>query len=383
MLTAVVISPDVDLDTGIRRLAVQSGHVSVLQTLGRYPTNYELTRLLNTCDPDLVLLDIASYDSVTEVAAQIQVLRPTVAVAGFGGGFHHNRRAGSLGLHAIMESPLTLERFHIAVLAAFRTVRGHVHDNLIVLLPAKAGDGCSVTAFNLAGALATDLKRKVLLIDADLDSGVLGVRARFTVRESLNELLGNPSALTRTEWPRFVVQRYGVDLLAARGSRSRTTPRWSDFHHLLWFVTAEYDTVVVDLPDAISEATAEVLLQAAQVYLVCTPETTSLELTRRRLAMLDDLGVGASRIALVVNRWNLPDAAAENLLGEIGPDIAKVLPNDPASVREATGEGRPVDRATPLGMAYAGLARRTAGLPDVAPAAKSKSKFSLAALLGR
>ncbi len=388
MLTAIVITPDSSLTDGIQRLALASRQVTVQKTVDHYASPYELVRLLNVSDPDLVFLDLSDWSAASPIAASLRDESPQTAILGIGGSWMQRARDQyfEAGVDVLLVTPLDLPEFQAAVLRAFRMARGEVLNSLIAFLPAKAGNGCSITAFNAAGALAGELGRKTLLIEGDLHSGILCIRARFATERSLEHVLEDPSVLNHSQWLRHIVTRHGVDILPAGRSRVRFQPRWSNYYHLLRYADSEYETVIADLPETINDASAEVVLRASKIYIVSTAEKPSLDLACRRSEEPDELGVNPNRVEVVINRWHPADTPPEELEPLLQRRVAKALPNDYQSVRRATDEGRLVSSDVPLGGAYRGLARQLAGLPDTASEVREeglRGRFRLAALLGR
>jgi MinD-like ATPase involved in chromosome partitioning or flagellar assembly len=388
MLNAVVVTPDASFAEGIQRLALASRKISVYRTFDRHPSIEEMDEACRTCDPDLLLVDVTNWKEAAPLVAQAQRNYPKTAIVGFGGGPARLREAEyeAAGIPVLLITPISLDEFQDGVLRAFRTARGRRHEKLTAFLPAKAGNGCSVTAFNTAGALARTLGRRVLLIESDFSSGILAVRAQVEGGAAVEEILDNPAALEAGLWKHHVLQAHGIDLLTAGGARRRTAPKWSNYYHLLRFAETTYDAVIADLGAAMADAGIEVVLRAARICLVCTPERPSLALAHRRWQELDGLGVDPDRILLVVNRWHSTDPPLAELAKQVACRHVTGLPNDYHSVRSATDAGRLVDEDSKLGAAYTSLAQILAGeqAPGTADAAPvHKSRFRLAAWLGR
>src|SRR5437667_350646 len=82
----------------------------------------------------------------------------------------------------------------------FHKLRNGIQENLVTFLPAKAGSGCTTVALNTAGRLAGDLGHKVLLIECDLNSGVLSMILDVKAPRSLLDALENSSHLDYSLW---------------------------------------------------------------------------------------------------------------------------------------------------------------------------------------
>jgi MinD-like ATPase involved in chromosome partitioning or flagellar assembly len=388
MLSAVIISPDISLSEGVQRLAMASRQVTIHKSLEHFISPYELMRVCNVCDPDLLFLDLSDWSAASAIVEKMCEAFPKTAILGIGGLWVAENREELLhsGISALLITPLALPGFQDAVLSAFRAARGGILPSLVAFLPAKAGNGSSITAFNVAGALAEEVKKRVLLLEGDLHSGILCIRAQFATDQTLEQILDDPAVLNRSEWLRYVVRRHGIDILPAGRSRVQTEPRWSNYYHLLQFVDTEYETIVADLPETINDATAEVVLRATTIYVVATAEKPSLDLACRRFEELDQLGISPQRVQVVINRWHPTDPTPEELEEQLHRKVAKTIPNDYETVRAATAEGRLIARTNKIGVAHLALARQIAGLgdePPTVPDEASKPRFSFAALLGR
>ena len=64
-------------------------------------------------------------------------------------------------------------------------------------------------------------------------------------------------------WPRSVTSVGGVDfLLTNTATRKSPFRSWAHYFQILRFVAPRYDLVMVDLPEVVNPATAEVVLRA-------------------------------------------------------------------------------------------------------------------------
>ena len=194
------------------------------------------------------------------------------------------------------------------------------------------------------------------MIESDLNSGVLAVLLKATFKVSVLDALEKAQELDYSKWTNSVVKKQGIDLLLA--GRSKPFPTWINYLHLLEFVKSRYDLIVVDLPEVVNDATAEIVRRSKFVFTVCTPETASLNLAPRRCHELEARGVPPERVGIIVNRWHpheITETAIEERL-EHG--------NDYVSVHKAAEEGRLVDSQTELGKTFLSFAKKIAGIPE-------------------
>ena len=375
MFRAVLFAHDPMAGQAIQQLADDSGLVVIQKTLNSFLSNYELAVLLNTHDPDLIFMELSDWEGASAAAVTIHSLFPKIAIIGFGAGWSDQMESlcEQAGVSRVLISPVTMKGFQTSVFRGIHNLRSGLQENLVAFLPAKAGSGCTTVALNTAANLAGALGHKVLLIESDLNSGVLSVLLNIKSPQSLLDALENSSHLDYSLWSNCVVRKHGIDLLLAE--RSKPFPSWGNYHHLLEYVRSRYNTIVVDLPEIVNDATEEILRRARFVFIVCTPEVPSLKLAQRRCRELESSGVAANRVGIIVNRWHDTDVKEEDVENILDHGVAAIFPNDYASVQEAILNGEVVDSGTELGKTFLSLARILAGVPDPYSPPKSVLRF--------
>jgi pilus assembly protein CpaE len=363
MFSALLFAQDPAASQVIELLASDAQLLTIQKSLTKFPNHYELSVLLNTYSPDLIFMELSELKMATSVVSLIHSIDPQVGIVGFGAGWE--KQTGSLceltGISEILISPVTPKEFEAGVHRAIHKLRSGTQENLLAFLPAKAGSGCTTIALNTSGCLA-ELGKKVLIIEADLNSGVLPILVDAKAPGSLLDVLEHSSQLDYSMWSTCIVRRLGIDLLMV--GRSKPFPSWNNYHHLLEYVKSRYDNIVVDLPEVANDATEEILKRARFAFIVCTPELPSLKLAQRRCRELESRGVEANRIGIIVNRCHETDIKERDIEETLDHAVAAIFPNDYASVQMATVNSRLVDRGTDLGKTFLSLAKLVAGLPE-------------------
>ncbi|MBI3697223.1 MAG: AAA family ATPase, partial [Acidobacteria bacterium] len=290
MFSALLFGQTVDSYKSVEQAAHDSKEVCIYKTMCVFPTAYELTRLLNCFDPDVVLVELTKFEDALLLAREIRVMQPEAAVIGFAPGWDGSRaeEVAAAGVVEVLRTPLTEQSFQQGLAQAMGKLRPTVRDNLLAFLPAKAGSGATTVALNVAGCLAADQEQKVLVMEGDLRSGLISVLLKLNGEYSILDALENAMLLDGALWNRIVVKAHGLELLVSPRPRASTMVSWASYHQLLQFVRPRYDTVVVDLPELVNEATVEVVRRARRVFIVTTPELPSLVLARQRWLELRD-----------------------------------------------------------------------------------------------
>jgi pilus assembly protein CpaE len=375
MLSLALYTPDRDAAYVIDQLVAESQQFNVVITETPIPPAGDLIPALKRFDPEVILLDLNHWNErdrtagdPNDVVALAQLIQAS-DLRGIVIGFCEHwspmqqaefKAAGIVDLLTVPFTPLDLEK---AAYEALHRDQPVTNPNILAFLPAKAGGGCSVVALNTAAALANQLRHKVLLLEADRRSGALAIMLDLQSHRGLAQALQQAAAMTSVAWQEQYVEAFAMHILLAEPNHRGPNPVWADYYQLLRFVQKQYDFVVVDLPELVNEASAEVVRCARGVFVVVTPELPSLHMARQRCAELEVYGVPRERVHILLNRRErgiLPLAAIEEALER--PVFAS-LPNDYKHIRDAILESRLVDRTSPFGQSSLALARKVGGLP--------------------
>lgn len=368
MFSSVLISANSDRAALLRMHAAATGRLTILREYITVPGNYEFSRVLNAMIPDVVVLDLDLGPEVLDVGKRVREFSPHTAVIALAGLFTPALPPGikQWGVNAIVPHGATTEEFQAALDDALHESMGGPEKDLICFLPAKAGSGASTLVLNVAAALARH-GRRVLVVDADLRSSVLGILAGAPEGPSLQTVLASASELDQFVWQRATVALHGVDFLLSSRSLEARAPEWVHYFQVLNYARERYDVILVDLPELVNPATVELVRRARMIFPVCTPEIPSLKLTMQRVAELRRWHVDDDHLAVLVNRMHQTDPDTDRIDEMLHLKVVATFPNDYPLLKAAISEGVPVRPETPLGQAYEKFAVGLIGETYVAP----------------
>ncbi len=365
MLRAMIVSADRESADRLTAALAETGRAAVVRALVRYPSETELMRVLRAHAPQLFFLDVGPVQEALTLISTLIACAPAAQILAF------DRRCDQRTLLALMRAgvrefiavpdgfpdlPAALDRAAAALERAPAVV--HETDELIAFLPAKPGVGCSTVALNTAAALAAQKGSRVLLIDLDLNCGILGFLLHVQAANSVVDAAEHASHLDEELWPKLVVRAAHLDLLPAGAMRPGFRIELPALRYLIDFARRNYDFICVDLSGLMERYSVELMQEAKRVYLVTTPELPSLHLAQQKLEYLRTLEM-ETRISLLLNRAQKRAlVSAEEVERTIGLPVKLALPNDYRGVHSAMGEARPVQPDTELGRCFAELARR-------------------------
>jgi Flp pilus assembly CpaE family ATPase len=345
LIRTLLIADDRESVELLGSLVRSTGELTLERVVPVVPGSHQLTMALQTLAPDVILLDVSDAGKAFKAYEQIRAMSTDIPVVTCSVVFQIALTPFAL------QPPLSSPRLLQTIRAAMNAGRVR-HENVIAMLPAKAGGGATTIAINAAARLARMSGKRVLVCESDLRSGViaelLGLKPNASMQQAL-EFADNAETLI---WPRHICHKSGVDFLLTRREQTIYQPRWHDYHHLLSFASQRYDTVIVDMPDRINDATAEVVQCAKRVYVTTTPEILSLSLAKERIAELHAIGVDSSSLRVIVNRQHSSDMQSRQIEEILNCPVELVIPNHYSGVRAATLARTFVDDQTTLGRAY-------------------------------
>jgi pilus assembly protein CpaE len=215
--------------------------------------------------------------------------------------------------------------------------------SLICILGPKGGTGKTVTAANLATALAV-AGRRVMLVDLDLQFGDVGLALGLSPERTLADLARAGGGLDAEKVDEFAAEHSsGARVLLAPTRPDQASLVTVEFLRDLYRAVREsYEFVVVDTPPAFTAEVIATVDEASHVCMVAMLDTLSLKNTKLGLETLDLMGFGSERIALVLNR-------ADSRVGLQRDDVQTVLGRMPdVFVPSHRDIARSVNEATPI-----------------------------------
>ena len=295
----------------LQQMCAELSDVCLLKAIDQFPGVHDGGRLLNVFDPEALFLEIHPSERSLELAAEFHRHKPDLILIGYARQCDRPRRAqaAKAGVADVLIAPFSTDEVRSTLVRAFQTRPPEIHRNLVAYLPAKPGNGASTTALHTAGTLSA-VGRKVLVIDADRQNGVLALRTGVSPTHSLDEALATAHELNEGTWEYRRHRAGGYDLLptAQRPAAHGFAP-WS-YRRLLRFLISHYDNVLVDLGGVPADGSETFLQQARAVQLVTGADEASLFLAERRREELRALRLDELRIETVDAPARAADEAA-------------------------------------------------------------------------
>jgi pilus assembly protein CpaE len=390
------------------------GFESDIEVVGAAASGREALDLAVKLSPDVVLMDINMPD-MDGIAAteQMSARAPAAAVVMMSvqGEADYLRRSMLAGAREFLVKPFSSdelttsirqvhirEREKLSRIAVVPTRNGNGSGGssdrepgvIVAFFSPKGGVGRTTIAVNMAVAAATDLGKKVVLVDASFQFGDVGVLLNLNPKnKSIADLapeleIGEPESLDT-----FVINHSsGIRVLLAPPSPEMAElVTTTGVKRVLEALRNDNDLVIVDCTSWFNDTTLAILDMADVILTMLSLEITSIKNMRMFLEVADQLGYEPSKVRLVLNR-------ADSTLGirvsdvehSIGRKVDHTIVSDGRSVVYALNRGVPFflsNREAQVSQDVLRLATAIVGEARMAPlpageskAAKSKSLFA-------
>ena len=365
MIRAAIICPDQDLAAKFQEALTGFRNVGIARVLHQYPNEVKLPAFMKASDPELIFLSAECPGDATDVAMRIGALSPGLPVVAIsrtcdGPTMLESLRAGAKDFVAPPFEGLSIQAMlnRVEALLASRPEVERQSAPVFAFLPAKAGAGATTIAVNASLALVRTPPTRALLVDLDLNSGLIGFMMSLRPQFSVTDAAENALEMDETLWSKIVTSVGNLDVLPSGHPSPGFRIETSQIRRILDFAQRNYDAVCIDLSGMMEKYAVDMLHQAKQIFLICTPEVLSLHLASDKLDTLRSLDL-EERVSLIVNRAEkshrtIPLVEIEKLLRR---KIAFTLPNAYEATREAGITGKPVKPTTELGMGFTKLAQ--------------------------
>jgi len=386
------------------------GFESDIEVVGAAASGADALAQAAKLSPDVVLMDINMPDmdgiTATEELAT-QAPGASVVMMSVQGEADYLRRSMLAGAREFLVKPFSSDELTASIRQVYAREREKASryatpatttgpggngerelGQIVAVFSPKGGVGRTTIAVNLAVAAATDLGKKVVVVDGSFQFGDVGVLLNLNPKNtSIAELVPEMQAGGEIESiDTFVISHSsGIKVLLAPPTPETAeliTP--AGVKRVLDALRARYDLVVVDCSAFFNDTTLAILDTADVILTMLTLEITSIKNMRLFLEVADQLGYEGGKVQLLLNR-------ADSTLGirvadvehSIGRKVNHSVVSDGRSVVYALNRGVPFylsNREAQVSQDVLRLATAVAGervaAHDARKTARTKSLFA-------
>lgn len=219
---------------------------------------------------------------------------------------------------------------------------------IIVFFSTKGGVGKTLVASNLAVSLAKDEKKRVCLMDLDLQAAgdmarMLNLRPEKAIVDLINLLKRKPPEIKKED---FLVRNayLGIDFLPGV-LKPQASPHLQPemIKDVLGLFAKDYDYIIIDAGKSFSELFINTLNLSNLILLVATPDILSIYQTKWALDTLQFLYFPLAMIRIVLNRAeSISSISWQEVRVSLPVEIIARIPSEGRVVGQAVNQGVPI-----------------------------------------
>ena len=329
--------------------------------------------LSNHSSPKLLMVDIAGSDlPLSDIDNLANVCEPGVSVIAIGerndcGLFRDLLHHGVTDYLVKPLSPTLLQRAISNVSEHGDQARGNNKlGKLVAVTGARGGVGATTVATSLSWITAQQRRRKVALVDLDLQFGTVALSLDIEPSHGLREALESADRIDSLFMDRMMTQHSDrLSVLSAEENPDETLLLdFAAVELLLNELRGKFHYVFVDLPRNASPTTLQVLEYATDLVLVSDFSLAGMRDTMRTLGFLPTLNASCNNMVVASRagehkNGEMPRAEFEK---GISRKVDVILPFDAKTVAAATNFGQPVAASkSPVAKGLVEIADRLCG----------------------
>jgi pilus assembly protein CpaE len=204
---------------------------------------------------------------------------------------------------------------------------------ILTVFSPKGGTGKTVTATNLAAALAKHGGKRTLLLDLDLQFGDAAIMLGLEPEKTIYDLVTAPGELDSEKLAGYTTRHTcGLDILPAplRPEDAELVTE-GKLARLLEVARESYDVIVVDTSPFFHGPMLATLDRTDELMMLCGLDVPTLKNVRLSLQTLELLSFPPARITFLLNRANSKvGMSKKEVEGALGVKIAYEVPSDRA-----------------------------------------------------
>jgi pilus assembly protein CpaE len=329
---------------------------------------------IENISPDIIIMTLGIGDTdVLSLAERVILHRPRTHVILLTEYLDMDilQSAIKIGAHNVIEFPKSAKEFGEYIKSVYHNETTRINalsdkqnlswmSQVITVFGAKGGLGKTTIACNLAVKLA-ESKKKVILIDLDLQFGDIHIFLDIDPKETISELVQESFSANIDSVRSFMtVHSSGVHVLCAPKS-----PEYAEMvsaekiQALLSLLRSYYDYVVIDTPPFFTEVTMTAIESSSTILFVTGLDISILKNSKLSLFLLESLQQ-SDKVRLIVNRAvDMSSITVNDVKGILGYPIWAKLPSDYKVAVTALNRGVPFvisDPASKLGQSISAVA---------------------------
>ncbi|HHW23038.1 MAG TPA: response regulator/pilus assembly protein [Clostridiaceae bacterium] len=331
-------------------------HEKTIHVVGTAYGGKEGVKLCQKLKPDIVLMDVNMPDMdgltatnlLTSTLPDIGVIIMSVQAEN-----EYLKRAMFAGAREYLIKPFSADELVSAVTRTFEAQNKRKHNikqvdqviqtRVITVFSTKGGVGKTTIATNLAVAIARNTRKRVCLLDLDLQFGDVAVMMNLLVKNTIYDLVKDINSLDSDLVNDYLTIHFsGVHVLPAP-----VKPEYAEFidsrhvEKVLNLLSGNFHYVIIDVPAAFQDIVFAALDNSERILVVSTLDLPTIKNVKVGLNIMENLKY-KEKINIVLNKANEQYGVNHSEFEQtVGYPIWESIPEDSSTVVTSANKGIP------------------------------------------
>ncbi|TYQ12970.1 UNVERIFIED_CONTAM: pilus assembly protein CpaE [Acetivibrio alkalicellulosi] len=330
-----------------------------IEIIGEAENGEEAIFIVKESRPDVVLMDInmpvmdgiSATEEITMSVPETAVIMMSVQ-----GETEYLRKAMSAGARDFLNKPFSSDDLINTILKAYdmesqrkqhskvATVQENVKSKVISVFSTKGGVGKTTIASNVAVSLARTTKKRVALVDLDLQFGDVAIMLNASVKNTISDIIKEINVLDVDVMEDYLVTHFsGVRVLPAP-----VKPEYAEYitsshvERIINTLKENYHYVIVDSSANFHETVLAALDMSDKILFVSTLDLPTIKNVKSGLDVMETLRYSKEKVRIVLNKaseqFGIKYKDFENTLKH---KIWAYIPEDSQTVITSANKGFP------------------------------------------
>jgi len=329
------------------------------EIIGEAENGEEAIFIVKESKPDVVLMDINmpvidGIKATEEIT--MSVPETTVIIMSVQGETEYVRKAMTAGARDFLCKPFNVDELSETIVKTYHMesrrrervtlpkVQEELKSRVFTVFSTKGGVGKTTIASNLAVSLARSTKKRVALIDLDLQFGDVAIMLNVSAKNTISDLVKEFAMLDKTLMDEYLVTHFsGVKVLPAP-----VKPEYAEYitaNHVEKIINTlreSFHYIIIDSSASFHESVLTALDMSDRILLVSTLDLPTIKNIKAGLDVMETLHYPAEKIHVVLNKaseqYGIKYKDFENTLHQ---SIWSYIPEDSQTVVTSANKGFP------------------------------------------